>query len=143
MLFNASPLQAVSPTFKKIQKIGIPKAKFFVGSGNRRSSKGSVSLCPSCSASSHLKTSSSQECAGTVCPGAGLWVSCSLSPLESSLFSGLGHLPVPSLLLDEFLTSQISTSSLTYIADPSFQDEHRHLFSCVMSSEKDPEVELL
>lgn len=78
-LFNASPLPTVSPTFKKIQKIGVPKAKCFVGSGNRRSSKGSVSSCPSCSASSPFQDIQQSGVGRTGCPRARLLFFCPLS----------------------------------------------------------------
>lgn len=61
VMFNASPLSTVSATFKKMQKIGIPEAKCFVGRGNRRSSKGSVSSCPSRSASSPFEDTQQSE----------------------------------------------------------------------------------
>lgn len=49
MLFSASPLPNVLPTFKKLLKIGTPEANCCVSSNNRKCRKGSVSLSPSCS----------------------------------------------------------------------------------------------
>lgn len=55
MLFNASPLPNVLPTFPKLLKIGSPEANCFVSSDNRRYRKGYMSSSPSCGAPSPVE----------------------------------------------------------------------------------------